>query len=326
VLDKKPTNMEEAPRFDFNLEALDNSKEVESAAISEKHSRRKKFVKTACQEKSTCSDTAARRQNDSLALPDEAIKQLRDSIHHCCSQMAQIQQDVAGLKQRPMPPAQPYSTPPQSGFIHGYQYPSAWEYQMQYGPYSVNQPGHLVGPTEQLDYALRSGMQPPAMATGDASPLWSSRVDNAGAKADNSSARSGHSDSTPQAGELAQRGTARGRGPCYRCGQQGQFARSCPKSSQESTTRAPDRKRSEKVQVVSGKSNHRDVYMPVKLFGKGVVALLDTRCDASILGSRLLLKDVQLQKCTTSLLAANGTQILLLGELEVKFRVAGKQY
>ena len=326
VLDKGPTNMEEALRIALNLEALDNSKEVESAAISEKHSRREKFVKTASQEGTNCSDTAARRQNDSRSFPDEAIKQLRDSIQQCCSQMAQIQQDVAGLKQRPMPPAQPYATPPQSGFIHGYQYPAAWEYPMQYGPYSVNQPGHLVGPTEQLDYALGSGMQPPVTASADASPLGSSRVDNAGAKADNSSARSGHSDSTPPAGELAQRGTARVRGPCYRCGQQGHFARSCPKSSQESTTRAPDRKRSEKVQVVSGKSNQRDVYMPVKLFGKNAVALLDTGCDASILGSRLLPKDVQLQECTTSLLAANGTQIPLLGELEVKFRVAGKQY
>jgi len=64
--------------------------------------------------------------------------------------------------------------------------------------------------------------------------------------------------------------------------------------------------------------------MPVKLSGKGAVALLDTGCDASILGSRLLPKDVQLHACTTSLLAANGTQIPLLGELEVKFRVAGK--
>jgi len=178
----------------------------------------------------------------------------------------------------------------QFGHIHGYQYPTAWEYRMQYGPYSVSQPGHLVGPTEQLDYALGSEMQPPVTASADASRLGSSRVDDAGPKADNSSSRSGHSDSTPQAGEFAQRGTARGRGPCYRCGQQGHFARSCPKSSQETTSRAPDRKRSEKVQVVSGKSNQRDVYMPVKLFGKGAVALLDTGCDVSILGSRLFLK------------------------------------
>ena len=34
VLDKGPTNMEEALRIALNLEALDKSKEVESAAIS----------------------------------------------------------------------------------------------------------------------------------------------------------------------------------------------------------------------------------------------------------------------------------------------------
>jgi len=80
LLDKGPTNMEEALRIALNLEALDNSKEVKSAAISEKHSRREKFVKTASQEGTTCSDTAAQRQNDRRSFPDEAIKQLRDSI------------------------------------------------------------------------------------------------------------------------------------------------------------------------------------------------------------------------------------------------------
>ena len=319
VLDKGPSNMEEALRIALNLEALDNSKEVESAAISEKHSRREKFVKTASQEETTCSDTAARRRNDSRPFPDGAIKQLRDSIQQCCSQMAQMQQDVAGLKQWPVPPFQP-------GFIHGYQYPAAMEHPVQCGPYSVSQPGRLVGPMEQLDYAPGSGTQPSVTASSDPLPLGSSRVDSVGMETNSSSARGGRSGATPQTGEYARRGTARGRGPCHRCGQQGHYARDCPQSSQDTTSGVPYQNRPGKVQVASDKNNQRDVYMPVKLFGKGTVALLDTGCDTSILGSRLLPKGTQLQASTTRLLAANGTQIPLLGELEVKFRVAGKQY
>jgi len=40
----------------------------------------------------------------------------------------------------------------------------------------------------------------------------------------------------------------------------------------------------------------------------------------------MLPKDAQLQTSATHLLEANGTRIPLLGELEVKFRVAGRQY
>ena len=47
VLDKGPTNMEEALRIALNREALDKSKEVESAAISEKYSKKEKFVKVS---------------------------------------------------------------------------------------------------------------------------------------------------------------------------------------------------------------------------------------------------------------------------------------
>ena len=68
------------------------------------------------------------------------------------------------------------------------------------------------------------------------------------------------------------------------------------------------------------------MYLPINLFGKKTVALLDTGCDTSVIGSRLLPKNVQLQSSRTNLLAANGTQIPLLGELEIKFKVAGREH
>jgi len=144
---------------------------------------------------------AARRQNGRRSFTDEVIKQLRDSIQQRCSQMVLIQQDVAGLRQRPMPPAQPYATPHQSGLIHSYLYrvgvPSAVRALSSESTWS------LSWTYRALDYALGSVMQPCTTASAEAPPLGSSQVDNAGAKTDNSSARSSRSDSTPQAGEFA---------------------------------------------------------------------------------------------------------------------------
>jgi len=110
--------MEESLRIALNLEALDKIKGVESAAISESNSKKEKFIKVASQIKPTCSDIGQ-------PLPDETIKQLNDSIQQCCSQMAQMQQDVTDLKQRPTAPANPYTAFGQQCPFHGYQYPAA---------------------------------------------------------------------------------------------------------------------------------------------------------------------------------------------------------
>jgi len=65
--------MEEALRIALNLEALDKSKKVEFAAISEKYSKKEKFVKGASQVEPAGSDVGQ-------PLPDKAIKQLQESI------------------------------------------------------------------------------------------------------------------------------------------------------------------------------------------------------------------------------------------------------
>ena len=165
--------MEEALRIALNLEALDNSKEVESAAISEKYSKKEKFVKVASQVGPAGSDAGQ-------PLPDEAIKQLQESIQQCCSQMAQMQQDVTDLKQRSTASTNPYAAFDQQGSFRGYQYPAAWEYLVQYGPHSIGQPGRsagqcyptgVVGPTpQQLDYTLKRGSQSHVAASAEAPP------------------------------------------------------------------------------------------------------------------------------------------------------------
>jgi len=152
-----------------------------------------------------------------------------------------MQQDVADLKQRPTAPPNPYAAFDQQGSFPGYQYPAAWEYPVQYGPHSTGQPGRSagqcyptgeVGPTpRQLDYALGRGSQSHVAASAEAPPQRTNQSGNVDVKDGNFSALFRYTGATPRRGELAQRTTTRGRGPCHRCGQQGHFARNCQNSS-----------------------------------------------------------------------------------------------
>jgi len=201
------------------------------------------------------------------------------------------------LKQRPTAPTNPYAAFDQQGSFPGYQYPAAWEYPVQYGPHSMGKPGRsagqcyptgVVGPTpQQLDYTLERGSQSHVTANAEAPPQRTNQSGNMEVKNGNFSARNGYTDAAPRRGELAQRGTTRVRGPCHRCGQPGHFARNCLNSSQGPNT--PVRQGPDKIQVVTDRGNKRDVYLPIKLFGSRTVALLDTGCDTSIIGSRMLL-------------------------------------
>jgi len=213
-----------------------------------------------------------------------------------------MQQDVADLKQRPTAPANPYAAFDHQGPFHGYQYPAAWEYRVQYGPHSIGQPGRSVGqsyPTEavgptpqQLDYALRRGSQYHVAAFAEGSPQRTNQTGNVGVKDGNSSARSSYTGATPRRGGLAQRGTTRGRGPFHRCGQQGHFARNCQNSSQgphASAQQGPD-----KVQVVTDRNSKRDEYICPSNYSAEEPLHYLTGCDTSIIGSRMLPKNVQL--------------------------------
>ena len=54
------------------------------------------------------------------------------------------------------------------------------------------------------------------------------------------------------------------------------------------------------------------------------MALLDTGCQISIMGSRIL-SDLQLKPTTRKLFAANGTAISLLGETTVDLQIGRQQ-
>jgi len=64
----------------------------------------------------------------------------------------------------------------------------------------------------------------------------------------------------------------------------------------------------------------------IQLFGRGAVALLDTSCDTSIIGARLLPDGADVRPTMHTLLAANGTSVPLEGEYNVHFWVAGREF
>jgi len=68
-----------------------------------------------------------------------------------------------------------------------------------------------------------------------------------------------------------------------------------------------------------------EVYMSVQLNGQKLSCLLDTGCEVSIIGRRIL-PDVFLEPNKRKLYAANGTEIPLLGKTTVKFSVQGRTY
>ena len=101
---------------------------------------------------------------------------------------------------------------------------------------------------------------------------------------------------------------------------EGNYFRSNPNERDKATNNAGTQPN---VSVVTGDEVGREVYLNVQLGHKRVYCLLDTGCDMSAIGCRMLADDVQLEPTTQTLTAANGTKIPVIGQVTVKFKVAG---
>ena len=72
--------------------------------------------------------------------------------------------------------------------------------------------------------------------------------------------------------------------------------------------------------MTDGDPQKNAVYLELQLITKKVCALLDTECEHSIIGRRLILSAI-LRATNQCLYAANGTLIPLLGQVDMTFRV-----
>ena len=78
------------------------------------------------------------------------------------------------------------------------------------------------------------------------------------------------------------------------------------------------------VGIVTDGRNGVDVYLALRLNGKVVYGLLDTGCNMSVVIRRVI-SDLQLEQTTQKLYAANGTEISLLGEVELTLSKSGQE-
>jgi len=146
-----------------------------------------------------------------------------------------------------------------------------------------------------------------------------------------------------QSSQQMGQGDGAGRGPCFTCGVEGHFARNCPfrkggkgQSSDQSQSRispqqeqqqqASARTQYEQRPQLIGQAAKKSTYLTVHWRGKQYNALLDTGCERSVVGKRLLPSGMELSPPSTDLYATNRTKIPLIVCTTINFTVHGKEY
>jgi len=132
----------------------------------------------------------------------------------------------------------------------------------------------------------------------------------------------------------------RGSMQCFRCKQLGHIAPHCSNNPVSTTTeRRPPvtngmssgatntvvKGEQSRVQQAVNLKELRDVYIPIQLYNRKMSALLDTGCDTSIIGARLLPPGTHIEPTLQTLTAANGTPIPVEGIVMVQFKIGGRK-
>jgi len=124
----------------------------------------------------------------------------------------------------------------------------------------------------------------------------------------------------------------RGPGACFTCGRFGHSAQNC-RSNQNAlmptaTVQRPSAPSggASRVQQAVNLKELRDVYVPIQLFNRKMSALLDTGCDTSIIGARLLPAGTHVEPTLHTLKAANRTPIPVEGVVKVTFKIGAQEH
>ena len=106
---------------------------------------------------------------------------------------------------------------------------------------------------------------------------------------------------------------------CFTCGQSGHWRRECPNLHNQHAT-DPHTEETARVGSVTVQPRPAEIYVKAYIGGKPIVCILDTGCERSLIG-RKLIPNHTLSSTDVSLFAANGTSIPLLGAVKLSFNI-----
>ena len=105
---------------------------------------------------------------------------------------------------------------------------------------------------------------------------------------------------------------------CFACGEVGHRRNECP-NQYGATGNSND----VRMSAITAAACPADVYVDARIHGKHVACLLDTGCEQTIVGRKLLPNNCTLYDTDLKLFAANGTSIPLIGATSLKFTIDG---
>ena len=105
---------------------------------------------------------------------------------------------------------------------------------------------------------------------------------------------------------------------CFVCGEIGHWRNECPNRPSYGATGNDVR-----MNAISASARPAEIYVDARIHGKHVVCLLDTGCEHTIVGRKLLPNNSHVFNTDLKLFAANGTPIPLCGAASLKFTIDG---
>jgi hypothetical protein len=286
ILEKEPTTLEEALTLACRLEAYDRA--ATPAVHEERESDKDRGRVRHFRQVAAAPETSDRTE--------ELMQQIR-ALQAAVSQLSVQQQQRAHheLMTVSVPPVRTDQSVPQSTSAGVAWYPS-----VQSVPVSapLQQPSDLQAEVVSNLYAeTRPGWQFPTTGTAvvdEPSSVTHSRRNNGSRRRNRTSDQ------------------------CRQCGGLGHWRRDCPQLQQRNATNTT----AGRVNQVTKNWKSGEVYVQASIDGNPVKCLLDTGCDRSIIGRRLI-PNQELSETDTKLFAANGNEIPLLGTTTLSLQLAG---